>query len=169
MVALPDPELASTKAQPPAHSGTDGSATGTAVMALSRALRISLGMALVMISLGLWIVSPMGGDVSLFLIKLVFAVTLLCLGTVFLMSRELDNLTSEIQVDPVARQIRVTRAGKNGQGPVIDVHDMDALADVSLYDSVLTARGADGQLLLALHISDTQTEAALRRALMLKA
>lgn len=165
MVALPDPERASTLAQKPAkgtalHADKDGPDSG-----LPRVLRFGAGGTLVVAALGLWIVSPMDVDGAMFLIKLVFSVTLLCLGTVFLMLREADDRPSEIQFDPGARQIRVIRADAASARRVIDVYDIDALADVSLRDSVLTARAPDGRLVLALHVSDPQTETVLRRAL----
>lgn len=165
MVALPDPERATKRAQDPVRGDAprpedDGPGSG-----LPRALRIGVGGTLVFAALGLWIVSPMDGDGALFLIKLVFSVTLLCLGSVFLMQREADDRPSEIRFDPAARQIRVIRSDGTSGPPVIEEHDIDALADVSLHDSVLTARAADGRLVLAMHVSDPKTEAILRRAL----
>lgn len=160
MVALPDPERASPAAQDRGAGGAD-----MAVSGLSRALRIFSGATLVMVSFGIWIVSPMDGDGAMFLIKLVFSVTLLCLGAGLLMLREADNRPSEIQFDPVAREIRVIRSDGKAGSPVVEVHDIDTLSDMSLHDSVLTARAADGRLVLALHVSDPETEASLRLAL----
>ncbi len=165
MVALPDPERASKRAQDPAEGDAAHPDNGGPGSSLPRALRIGAGGTLVLIAFGLWIVSPMDGDGAMFLIKLVFSVTLLCMGAVFLMLREADDRPSEIQFDPAARQIRVIRSDGMSAQPGIEVHDIDALADVSLHDSVLTARAADGRLVLAMHVSDPKTEAVLRRAL----
>lgn len=167
MVALPDPERASTLAQDPAEGGAPRPYTGGPGSRLPRALRVGAGGTLVMAALGLWIVSPMDGDGAMFLIKLVFSVTMLCLGAVFLMLREAHDRPSEIQFDPAARQIRVIRCDEKSGQALTEVHDIAALADVSLQDSVLTARAADGRLVLALHVSDPKTEAVLRRALAL--
>lgn len=165
MVALPDPESASTRVQDSAGGEAAHPGNGGPGSSLPNALRVGAGGTLVLIAFGLWIVSPMNGDGAMFLIKLVFSVTLLCMGAVFLMLREVVDGPSEIQFDPAARQIRVIRSDGTSAPPAIEVHDIDALADVSLQDSVLTARAADGQLVLAMHVSDPKTETLLRRAL----
>ena len=132
---------------------------------LRRALRLFTGGTLVLASLGLWVVSSMPGDGAMMLIKLVISVTVLCLGLVFLIPRQADDRPSEIQFDPKTREIRVIRPTNNADKTMVAVHDIDGLAEVSLDDSVLTARDVEGQVVVALHVADQDTQAALRRAL----
>ncbi|SEL00718.1 hypothetical protein SAMN05443999_103101 [Roseovarius azorensis] len=132
---------------------------------LRRALRLFTGGTLVLASLGLWVVSSAPGDGAMMLIKLVISVTMLCLGLVFLIPRQTDDRPSEIQFDPETRQIRIIGPGMDADKPLVAVHDIDELAEVSLHDSVLTARDANGQVVVALHVADQDTQAALRRAL----
>ncbi len=132
---------------------------------MRRALRYFIGGTLVLASLGIWVVSSVPGDVAMLLIKLVFSVTILCFGLVFLIPRQADDRPSEIQFDPETRQIRVIGPCRDADKPLVTVHDIDELAEVSLHESVLTARDAEGQVVIALHVADQDTQAALHRAL----
>ncbi len=165
MVALPD--LPRDFKQAP-HSFHDTAAMPEAKAKktdLRRAAKGFLGSVLILSSAGVWLVSTGGTDAAMMLIKLLFSLSLFCVGAMCFSTLDADDLAPEVQIDTKRRQLRVIETGLDGRTRRVAVHALDDLAELSLRDQVLTARDFTGRQIVALPITDRATERALRRAL----
>jgi hypothetical protein len=165
MVALPDLPRDFTHAPHSFHDTTSMPEKKPEKTDLRRAARVFLGSVLILSSAGVWLVSTGGIDAAMMLIKMVFSLSLFCLGAMCFSTLDADDLAPEVQIDTKRRQLRVIEIGLDGRTQRVEVHALDDLAELSLRDRILTARDFSGRQIAALPITDHATERALRRAL----
>ncbi|MDT8328514.1 MAG: hypothetical protein RQ750_14210 [Roseovarius sp.] len=165
MVALPDLAREFTQA-PHSFDETSASPEGKTQQSMQRrAAKGFIGSVLLLSSAGIWLVSTGGNDAAMMLIKLVFSMTLFCVGAMCFSTLEQEDLAPEVQIDTKRRQLRLIEVGTDGRTQRVAVHDLDDLTELSLRDRVLTARDATGRQIVALPVNNRVTERALRRAL----
>lgn len=167
MVALPDthmPEAQIKSASKPVLIEETSSAPP-----LKRALMAGLGVASLMAALGVWIVPVDAGDTAMQLVKLVFSVSMLGLGMLFISALDNRNAEPEIHLDPKAGQLRIVEYDAKGIARVAGDYALKDLSDVSLRDCHLTARDADGNKIISVPLRNMAAETAIREALSITA
>ncbi len=163
MVALPDthvPEVPIKRASKPALIEETSSATP-----VKRALLAGLGVASLMAALGVWIVPVDEGDTAMQLVKLVFSVSMLVLGMLFVSALDNRNAEPEIHLDPKARQLRIIEIDNKGTAHIAGDFKLDDLSDITLKDCHLTARDANGDQIVSVPVRNAAAEKAIRDAL----
>ena len=128
--------------------------------AVMRAMKMSVGTALLLAALGMWAVPA--GDAAMQLIKLFVSLFMLGFGLVLMSSLDTEETLPEIHVDPVNRQLRVISTDDCGVLRLNGVYGLDSLSRVSLEGNALTAYDADGAQVLSIPLSDAETEQKLR-------
>ena len=81
---------------------------------LKRGLLAGLGVATLLAALGVWIVPVDAGDTAMQLVKLVFSISMLVLGMLFVSALDTRNADPEIHLDPHLRQLKVVEYDTNG-------------------------------------------------------
>ncbi|SLN14154.1 hypothetical protein ROG8370_00329 [Roseovarius gaetbuli] len=165
MVALPDLPRDFKHAPHSFHDSTTTSEDKAKKTDLRRAAKGFLGSVLLLSAAGVWLVSAGANDAAMMLIKLVFSVSLFCVGAMCFSTLDPEDIAPEVQIDTKRRQLRVIETGIDGRTRRVAVHELDDLAELSLRDQVLTARDFSGRQIVALPVNDRATERALRRAL----
>lgn len=161
MTALADIADAKSAAAPKAQTICSAA---KAANSLKRGLMTFFGVAAIGASLGLWVVHSAYGDMAMLLVKLLVSAALLLGGMLMIRALAQSPLT-EVQLDPVHRQLRVVKCG-GGEAPVlVSCHDLDELTEIELRDRLLTARDKDGQQVLSIDVADAMAEEAIREAL----
>jgi uncharacterized membrane protein len=128
--------------------------------ALKRAIKMGLGTALLMGALGMWAVPA--GDAAMQMIKLFVSVCMLGLGLMLISALDQAEGLPEVHLDTLNRQLRVVTMDARGTLRLREVHDIDALSEVSLEGHVLTACDAAGRQIVSVPLPDAETETALR-------
>ena len=163
MVALPDthmPKSPVKRASAPALIEETSSAPP-----VKRALLAGLGVASLMAALGVWIIPVDQGDTAMQLVKLVFSVSMLVLGMLFISALDSRYAEPEIHLDPKARQLRIIEIDKKGNAHIAGDFHLDDLSDITLKDCHLTARDANGDKIVSVPVRNTAAEKAIRDAL----
>lgn len=167
MVALPDYAREFTQKPISFQDGVEFPDRDDSPSVVLLALRVLVGTALVAASLGLWIMPSGLGDPGMMLMKLLISLAFFWTGVLCFVPRPVRDDRPRIELDARARTLRVIysdRAG--GKGRVIE-HDIDAMAELSLRDGLLTARDGDGRQIVALKVQNARTERMLQSALSL--
>lgn len=120
-----------------------------------------LGAVSLMAAAGVWLLPVVPGDTGLQLIKLLFSVAFAAGGTAGLMATP-RRAGPEIRIDPHLRRISLIDHDAKGHVRSEITHDFDALGEVVMRDSWLTARDAGGRQLISLPITDARAEASMR-------
>lgn len=163
MVALPDTHMPKTpikRAGKPVLIEETSSAPP-----LKRALLSGLGVASMMAALGVWVVPVDEGDTAMQLVKLVFSVSMLGLGMLFISALDSRYAEPEIHLDPKARNLRIVEFDKKGVAHVTGDYNLDALAEITLKDCHLTARDTNGDQIVSVPVHNAAAEEAIREAL----
>lgn len=133
--------------------------------AVRKAVKMFVGSALVIAAGGLWLVPYGTEDAGLKLIKLLFSVSMLIFGMMFISALNKGEMEPEIRVDAKNRRLTIVHSDESGHRERVQTIDLDDLAEFSLSDGALMARDASGQQVIAVSVSSKATEAALREAL----
>ncbi|RKF14774.1 hypothetical protein D6850_07800 [Roseovarius spongiae] len=115
-------------------------------------------------ALGLWMVPIHQVDPIMQIFKLFLSASLL-LGAAALMITQRQPAGPAIEIDPRRRTLTVIDVDADGRSNVRAEHAIDSLSEIVLRDSLLTARDASGNSLIALPVNDAATHAALAQLL----
>ena len=163
MVALPDTHMPET---PIKSTGKPALIEETSSAApVKRILMAGLGVASLMAALGVWIVPVDEGDTAMQLVKLVFSVSMLVLGMLFVSALDTRHPEPEIHLDPKARQLRIVEIDNKGTAHVAGDYNLDELSDITLKDCHLTARDENGDQIVSVPVRNVAAENAIREAL----
>ena len=124
-----------------------------------------LGFSLIMAALGVWAVPVDAGDVEMQLIKLLFSVTMLAIGALFVKSLDRNSCQPEIELDTQRRLLRVLSSDKEGRRQEQVCYDISEFSEITLRDRYLTARDAYGKEVISIPIRNTATEKTICDAL----
>lgn len=163
MVALPDthmPDAPIKRSTTPKVIEETSSASP-----VKRALLAGFGVATLLAALGVWIVPVDEGDTAMQLVKLVFSVSMLVLGMLFVSALDSRHAEPEIHLDPKARRLRIVKIDDRGRGHVAGDFSLDELSDITLKDRHLTARDARGEEVVSVPVRNAAAERAIRQAL----
>lgn len=163
MVALPDthmPETPIKRTSKPVLIEETSSATP-----VKRALLAGLGVVALLAALGVWIVPVDEGDTAMQLVKLVFSISMLVLGMLFVSALDARHAEPEIHLDSKTRQLRIIEIDKRGAAYVAGDYNLNELSEITLKDCHLTARDANGHQIISVPIRNTAAENAIRSAL----
>lgn len=163
MVALPDthmPEAQIKSASNPVLIEETSSAPP-----VKRALMACVGVASLMAALGVWMVPVDSGDTAMQLVKLVFSVSMLGLGMLFISALDNRHAEPEIHLDPKTGQLRIVEYDAKGKAQVTGDYKLGDLSDVSLKDCHLTARDSQGNQIVSVPLRNAAAETAIREAL----
>ncbi len=132
---------------------------------VNRGGRIFLGSVLCISALGLWLVPVDAGDAAMQLIKLLVSVVMLALGMMFIFSINRRAELPEIQIDTLKRELRVIKRDHANNPFVEAFHAFENMAEINLKGHHLSARDADGQVIVSVPLRDKATARALQAAL----
>ncbi len=113
---------------------------------------------------GLWLIPAVPGDTAMQMAKLALSV-FLAIGGAVVFGRTRRAEGPEVHVDTARRHLTVIARDSRGQVRSERCYGVDALSEIVLRESVLTARDAEGTTLFALPVSDPRIKAALVRML----
>lgn len=132
---------------------------------LKRALLAGFGVASLLAALGVWIVPVDEGDTAMQLVKLVFSVSMLVLGMLFVSALDNRHAEPEIHLDPKTRRLRIVEIDNKGTAHIAGDYNLDDLSDITLRDCHLSARDAKGEEIVSVPVRNTAAEKAIREAL----
>ena len=132
---------------------------------VNRGGRMFLGSVLCISALGLWLVPVDAGDAAMQLIKLLVSVVMLALGMMFIFSINRRAELPEIQIDTPKRELRVIKRDYADKPFVEACHAFEKMAEISLKGHQMTARDADGQVIVSVPLRDKATARALQATL----
>ena len=128
--------------------------------AVTRALKMGFGTALLLAALGMWAVPA--GDAAMQLIKLFVSLAMLGGGLLLMSALDAGNHLPEVHLDTVNRQLRVVATDTYGAPRLKGVYGLDNLTKVSLEGNALTAFDEAGDQVLSIPFADAETEQKLR-------
>ncbi|WP_299843096.1 hypothetical protein [uncultured Roseovarius sp.] len=163
MVALPDTHMPDTPIK--RLEAAEVIAESSSASPLKRALLAGFGVATLLAALGVWIVPVDEGDTAMQLVKLVFSVSMLVLGMLFVSALDSRHAEPEIHLDPTARRLRIVEVDTRGKAHVAGDFSLDELSDITLRDRHLTARDATGEEVVSVPVRNAAAEQAIREAL----
>ena len=134
---------------------------------LKRALLAGFGVATLLSALGVWIVPVDEGDTAMQLVKLVFSISMLVLGMLFISALDNRQLEPEVHLDTNTRQMRIVQIDGRGNAHVEGDFNLDDLSEITLRDRQLTARNLRGEEILSIPVRSDAAERAIRDALSL--
>lgn len=163
MVALPDTHMPDAPIKHASAPKLIDETRGT--NPVKRALLAGLGVATLLAALGVWVVPVDAGDTAMQLVKLVFSISMLVMGMLFVSALDNHQPEPEIHLDPAARKLRIVEVDKRGVARVAGDYSLDDLSDITLRDQHLTARDANGEQIVSVPVRNAAAERAIREAL----
>ena len=130
---------------------------------LRRAITTAGGAACVMAAMGLWAIPS--EDAAMQLMKLPVSAALFFGGLILFRGLREAEDQPEVQIDTARRQLRVFEYDRHGRAVLSACHDIDDLQDLSLSGQTLSARDANGNLVVSMPVPSRAAESRLRKLL----
>lgn len=124
-----------------------------------------VGVALIASALGMWLFPQTQHDAAMQLIKLLVSMSMLGMGLLCATALRARPEGRAVELDLRTRELRVMEYSRRNPPVEVGRHAFAALSELTLQDRFLTARDANGRLILAAPVRNRAAERAILKGL----